>query len=209
MEFVFHSLKQEIHKNYFSNETINEYIKNRIKANDDHCLHPFDYNVFDESGNSLFCYAIEHKIEALIDKILKASSKVDDLYLFIRYKAQEYPIHTIFRLGDFETFKKVHDANPKYFLTQLQNLQDANGNSPLEVLSNLPEAEDKNTFLDRKAGKLKIASFLAKTHPDFMSKIYHKDDFGNTKSFTEHVKSKGFDEFAVIWDAHTTNAKSL
>lgn len=199
---AYHSLKDEIGEKYFSEETIVKYIKAKVKNNPDHKLQTFDYNLFDESGVSLFCYAISSNTNWLFEKMVKASEQTDgSLLYFIKYTSPEYPIHTICRLGDYDKFLALCKTPGAQIVTQFQNLKDQNGDSPFEVLSNLPEVDSPNRE-EVKAGKIKIASYLASHYPKCI-KTTHENEYEETKPYTQHVRDKGFPEFAAILEAHS------
>ena len=198
---AYHSLKMETGESEFSDKSINTYLKKRIRANPNHELQLFDYNVFDENGESLFCYSIENS-NSVCDNILAISEQLGDSTLcFIKYTSKEYPIHNICRRGDYKTFLKFCNVFGSSIVTQFQNLKDQNGDSPFEVLSNLPEVDSPNRE-EVKAGKIKIASYLASHYPKCI-KTTHENEYEETKPYTQHVRDKGFPEFAAILEAHS------
>ena len=200
--FTFHNLKNEIGEEYFSDESVATYFKHRAKCNTNGKLNPFDYNVFDKSGTSLFNYAIINKKKGLLKSFFALTEATEALLPFIRYTDRDYPIHTICKLGDYETFKMFCETYGPKIVVQFQNLKNADGDLPFETLSNLPEQDDPNRE-SIKAGKIKIASYIAAHYPRCVATT-HINEYEEEKPYTQHIRDKGFPELAIVIEAHET-----
>lgn len=201
--FTFHKLQDEIGETEFTDESISKYFKYRSKLSPTGKPEAFDYNVFDANGLSLLNYSIIANKMGLFETILALKDKTDGIFPFIKYTSPEYPIHTICRLGDYSKFLKFCEVFGSNLPVQFRNLRDQNGDRPFDVLSNLPEAglENRETI---KAGKIKIASFLATHYPQCIVTT-HKNEYEETKPYVQHVREKGFPEFAAIIEAHESS----
>ena len=200
--FEFHKLKDEIGAEYFSDESIDAYLKHRIKCSENNQLSPFDYNVFDGNKTSLFNYAIINKNMGLLQSFFALTEATEAIFPFIKYTDKDYPIHTICRLGDYEIFKMFCEVYKSNIKRQFENLKNVDGDLPFETLSNPPDKNDPNKE-KIKAGKIKIASYIASNYPECIATT-HIDEYEQEKPFVQHVKDKGFPEIAIVIEAHET-----
>ena len=197
-DYNFHTLTDSHGKPCkFSTESIAYYFASKKRK-----VTPFDFNVFDSTGTSLFNYSIQENKMGIFKKILSMTEETEGLFPFIKYTCTEYPIHLIFRLGDYDKFMMLRAACPKSISTQLRNLKDNNGDSPIEVLSTLPKECDDIEKI--KIGKMKIASLILSNYQNCVPQNY-RDSFGNVTSFTQHVREdNNFPELANLIDAYQT-----